>query len=303
MKKRSLITKLALSGVALAATAATLATSTYAWYTSNTSVDASNVIAGSADSGDSSILISTTGTGGWSQSVKYAENAFASVGLIPLQIQEDGSLKKFGSSTEIGASAGEKEYLEFTLYFKTSKTTDNVPLYLKSMTIVNSAELPKQDNLLNGADVKDIGNKELGITKTSDVYTKNIVNALAYTITTGESETTYGKDKTSFEKVTNTTAYKPASTWISSSCTEEEGGATNAHSYYEQVMGTALDASLKKDDLGSGAEKLIACLNANGTKASVTFRFYLNGNDVDCFDACKGQTFSVALSFSSKASE
>ena len=52
--------KLILSGTALAAVAATLGTSTYAWYTANETVSATNINGASAGATDASIFISKT---------------------------------------------------------------------------------------------------------------------------------------------------------------------------------------------------------------------------------------------------
>ena len=56
------LTKLAMSGVALAAVAATLGTSTYAWYVTNSTATASNIIANTQATSSSNLLISKDGT-------------------------------------------------------------------------------------------------------------------------------------------------------------------------------------------------------------------------------------------------
>ena len=48
----------------------------------------------------------------------------------------------------------------------------------------------------------------------------------------------------------------------------------------------------------------VGVINAGATKyeiLAVTFYFYLNGEDVYCFDACKGQTFEISLEFTTVA--
>lgn len=287
MKKRSLITKLALSGVALAATAATLATSTYAWYTSNTSVEAKNVKVSSEATGSSSIFISTDGSK-WSQAVSFEDGAFDSTKLVPLQIgTDDGKLYGFndGHVSSTAASAG---YLEFTLYFKTAKTDGAVPLYLESLTLTNKDELTPFDNLLNGASGSD-----LGISSSEINYTKNIIKSIAYTI-----ETTACDD--SFTKLDGKTAYSPLLSWLDG--TADSAYATDAHKYYNAVMGEK--GALSETDTAERtteavANTQIAALSGEGTTATVKFRFYLNGADKDCFDACKNQTFSISLKFNS----
>ena len=86
MIKKNLV-KLALSGAALAAVAATLGTSTYAWYTTNPTVSANNIVGASSDTGSSSIFISKDSEADkdWSASVTFGDTAFASASMLPLQ--------------------------------------------------------------------------------------------------------------------------------------------------------------------------------------------------------------------------
>lgn len=305
MKKRSLITKLALSGVALAATAATLATSTYAWYTTNTSVDANGVTGSSASSGDASIFISKDGSTNWQQSISFTAEEFKNLAMIPVQLSKtDGALYPLTSAGALSATAAttKVDYLEFSLFFKTAATSKNVPLYLQSLTIKNTKDtLVEYDNLLNGQ--TSTTDRPLGIDGTSAKYTKDIVNAISYTITSDISETTYGDKNTEFTKLDGKTAYNPTkvSGWVSS--IKENGSATDAHAYYEAVSNKKLTSGQKTEDATDGvANQLVACLNSDGTAAKVTFRFYLNGTDKDCFDACKGQTFTVDFKFNSTGS-
>ena len=68
------LSKLILSGAAVAACAATLGTSTYAWYTTNTEVSANDIVGASAGVGDASISISGTGNAGtWKNSITYGQ--------------------------------------------------------------------------------------------------------------------------------------------------------------------------------------------------------------------------------------
>ncbi len=296
--------KLIMSGVALAACAATLTSTTYAWYTTNTEVTASGLTAGSAASGDSSILISKTGESGtWVQNITDLE-ATGTPSLVPLMLNTtDGKLYAAASTVNeqkkivLAQSAStNSSFVEFDLFFKTSATDKNVPIYLKSMTIANAAE--SQDDLTAWENLNN-GKTDAGISKAATSYKKDIVDALAFTITTVDSETTYGTDQT-FTKLDGKTAYKPISGWVTSLGTT--GDATDAHAYFNALdANKQLDSAISTDNSTAiGANTLICCLKADGTAAAkVTFRFYLNGSDPDCFDACKGQNFTLALSFTS----
>lgn len=304
--------KLIMSAAALAACAATLTSTTYAWYTSNTEVSASGLQAGSANSGDSSILISKTGESGtWLQDITDLA-ATGNPTLKPLMLNtDDGKFYTVASSVgtdgKIGLSTtpenGTSSFVEFSLFFKTSATDENVPIYLKSMSISNAdTALDSWENLNNGKE------GDIGINNDAQTYQKDIVDALAFTITTVDSETTYktgsGDSKTdqTFTKLDGKTAYKPISSWVSSLGTT--GGANDAHKYFNALDKTETkklsDAVTSDNSKEIDPNKMICVLNANGTTAAkVTFRFYLNGSDVDCFDACKGQKFKLTLSFTS----
>ena len=69
MKK--LTRKLFLSICTLAICAVTLVSTTFAWYTTNTEVSASNINGASAATGTSSLLISKNGSD-WAQSISFA---------------------------------------------------------------------------------------------------------------------------------------------------------------------------------------------------------------------------------------
>ena len=298
--------KLIMSAAALAACAATLTSTTYAWYTTNTEVTASGLTAGSASSGDSSILISKTGENNtWMQNITDL-TAKTQATLVPLMLDStDGKLYPVsntvnteGQITLSTTAATKSSFVEFDLWFKTSATDNNVPIYLKSMTIANTAssidDLPAFENLNNGKD-------EAGINKTATSYKKDIVDALAFTIqTNSDSETTYGKNSP-FTLLDGKSAYKPIGGWMTSLGTE--GEATNAHTYYNKLdSNKQLAESISTDNSAViDSDKMICVLKNDGTKAHVTFRFYLNGSDVDCFDACKGQNFKLSLSFTSSS--
>ena len=95
--------KIALSCTALAASAATLATTTFAWYTSNAKVSASNITAGTSDTGASTLQISTQLTQNYGSAIDFAKPGFqgsdnnnnlddSSIDklLVPVQYGNDG---------------------------------------------------------------------------------------------------------------------------------------------------------------------------------------------------------------------
>ena len=296
MKKRSLITKLALSGVALAATAATLATSTYAWYTSNTEVSATGMSGTAASTGDASVLISADNVD-WSQSVDVATSSDS---LAPLQVTAAGSFVDLdGAATE--------NYLKVTLYVKTTATggANTVPLYLNNLTITNKVSTAGTGvaNYLKGA--KNSEGEALsqavcgGVDPSKSTYWVDAVQAvwMNFTSTSVSNANVNQYDLAACEgtQVTSTNVTTP-----------------NALTYLNAVQGTNYTKGKKGKDTGSqsdlaiatekklgatGSELVVANLAADGTATTLEFYFFLNGWDEYCFDACKGQSFDVTLSF------
>jgi hypothetical protein len=301
MKKN--LVKLALSGAALAAVAATLGTSTYAWYTTNPTVNANNIKAGTSDTGSSSIFISkdpgTTKT--WSSTVTFGENDFSSVKLTPLSYATGGQFKAIVSSTgDLGsAQAGGTAVLSTTLYFKSSKVaSDNAQkVYIKSIAIENTTtdqdadtaglQLPAADNLLYDASSDESTG---GVADNAATYTVDFRRSLAMAVV-NEADTV----DTSF--TLDNAAYRKSQTITESVST----GAAQA--YYNAVM---------DKDLTGGAVTAAAALtkSANPTPIAtlptdgvaydtVVFYIYLDGASEWCYDACQGQNFKIDLQFTS----
>ena len=321
MKKN--LTKLALSGVALAAVAATLGTSTYAWYTTNPTVNANNIVGASSDTGSSSIFINkdhlvdgkVSGKNPvWSSTVTFTGNEFnLSTGkLIP--VQPTGTTGTFQTvkpgNPLVTASADGNDVIKFELNFKGSKiaqTADAINVYLKSISITNTTPtaLPQTDNLLYGqtydhdsdADTPEIAYAKdaVGVDNTAGVYSVDFVKALGLQIDAAD-----GNDDQTFSL---------ASYQADSGNTEAAEGVPtatdHAHDYFNAVMDT--DYTDAQITAGQALTKVlyktpIATLNKDGQTAStVTFYIYLDGWNDFCYDACQGQNFKINMSFTSDA--
>ena len=139
--------KLIMSAAALAACAATLTSTTYAWYTTNTEVSASGINGSSAASGDSSIFISTDKEN-WSQQVDLSSVIANNSTLVPVQLLGDGTYKTMAADGT-QASLPNNAILKFSLYFKTAATSKDIPVYLSALNVKNTAtQLNAVDNLL-----------------------------------------------------------------------------------------------------------------------------------------------------------
>ena len=316
MKKN--LTKLALSGVALAAVAATLGTSTYAWYTTNPTVSANDIVAGTSDTGSSSIFISKDKgtTKNWSASVKLTSADFvtSNPSLVPVSYGKTGKFATLNTSTGAlndAATAG-ANVAQVTLYFKSSKTSSAQSIYIKSITVENTTadvdnktdgkQLPTADNLLylqkHGEPEADYTAAEVGVTSSDATYSVDFREALAMAVYNAGAQASTGSFDKAFslaDRKTNTDA-NPAPTGVLSTGKAQE--------YYDAVMETNLASGGAKTAAGTMATEYagaaIAVCPVNGTDyATVNFYVYLDGASEFCYDACQGQQFSIDLQFTS----
>lgn len=282
MKKMSKLTKkLLLSALALGLAVVTLTTTTFAWYTSSTTASATKGSASTSGStADSSLMISKDGsTFGTSVELDSVETS-----LIPVQ----------WASTEFQTKDGDgvntNNYYEFTLYFKATSDVA-VPVYISDLAIKNAkasiTDLTAYDNLVSSSVSTD------GLPNDSK-YAVDVVSALDMVVSAGKK----GADASTF----TTTSYKLDKTGLAP-LGFGSSETPNANAYYDTFMeaDTASEASTYNGALiGLARNTVIGTIEA-GQILQVTFRIYLNGWDANCFDACRGQSFSVGLTFSSSA--
>lgn len=301
MKK--LMRKLVLSCFALGLAVVTLTTTTFAWYTSNTEAS-TNAVQGNTSSASSSdtLLVSATGENNtWSNTCTPEVN-----NAVMLPVQYNGSnytyvlTQKQVDALETAQTAGSNDYLKFDVYFKTTKNEGTlnaeIPVYIKSVTISNTGTLTDFDNLLAGQSIDGA--------PTGAVYTVDMTRALNMVTTSLE-----GANASDAKNHLDLTG-------VSTPLASEKGlsDAVDAIKYYNAVMEddlsvqaentkatkvTTTDGNYDVINLGS-----LICTTASSEGVAavysilkVSFVIYLDGWDQYCFDACKGQTFSVALSF------
>lgn len=302
--------KLIMSAAALAACAATLTSTTYAWYTTNTDVNANGISGATASSGDTSIFISKDHEE-WGQTVTITADDtngnFKSASLIPLQNSVAGAA--FGAMTQLdGTTAGIKNnVLTFDLYVKTAATTNEAPidLYL-SKFIVTANAVTTSDNLLNG--------KTVTSGSSLDTYGIN-------TTTTGSvtSVKNYGIDATRALSMTTVASYDGGTAvnglYDLANCGTKidstgaaAGEGVNALKYYNSVMNKelAIPVDYTKNLVSFNSENSykIGEVDQTGNKyTTITFTIYLDGWDDYCFDACKGAEFTVNLSFTTESTK
>ncbi len=296
---KALKRKLFLSVASLAVCAATLVSTTFAWYTSNSEVSASGLNASSAASTDSLLLISRTGEKGtWGNSVDLSDiDDYTS--LMPVAYTAgdgttQGSFNTFGDGAVAGA-ADTTDYISFDLYFRGGS---ELPVIVKSITITNknAASLPAKDILADAG----------GLDSTSTAtYTVDVLRTLM--VETTSVVVTKGSNGDATVKL-----YDPEK--LNTIATDSLNGKTtagtdyNAHVYYNAVTGNTIETTSENIDdatklATTGTTKLelgttpVAAAAGDLTYLKVTFKIFINGWDYACFDAVQGQNISIALNF------
>jgi hypothetical protein len=320
------LTKLAMSGVALAAVAATLGTSTYAWYVVNPTANVTNVQASTANAGDTSILVSKDGSN-FSGKIAFGANDFNGSGVfannnraafVPVRPIEkvDGTAFYTGDVLDADATTSNTSnaYLKFSVWVKAAKAGDvSVKLSATNTTGVDAshttATLPTQYAY------QDVTSS---ITATN-TFTVDAINALrtAVFIDAATTATVYETDKIAYQsnysadskystlslgQVNDTTKKTGTATLIDADgVTSTSESLKGAHLYYAQVM-TELPVTTTDNVTVTSATNISdVTLAAANTAVKLTFVVWLEGGDDLCFDACGGQTFEFGLQFDAVA--
>lgn len=309
MKK--LVRKLALSCVALGACALTLASTTYAWWTTNTEVGATNIQGQASTTGDASIFISKDDGLNWAQSVDMTDKMFAKdennevtttlnfLNLSPVQLvntAETGATPVYEFKTLENGAAPTGAVLQFDLWFKTAKTTTDVVIYISDIVLSNTAtdvaETAYFDNLLANTTGDNVG-----VDRTASKYWVDITKSLAMW-TKAENGTNAFIDLQTFDTSPLTD--------VGITQDESDNYTPDALAYYNEVMGSneskganVVPLITPQTALSTTARTPVVTVPSTGGKVKVTFYIFLNGWDEYCYDAVKGQGFKINLGFSS----
>jgi len=274
--------KLILSCAALAAVATTAVSTTFAWYTSNTTVTASNITAASQNSGDDMLLIADgiqrSGAGTQQSPYTYAEIttiddlkwgtsvsnvtethyelkplAYNSVAknLTDYKGDPTAALPEENTPTEADWNSTTAGYVTFELYFKNAATSSTT-LYVKDLTVTNNsaAALPAKsivDLAANYAKfgmtyTEQAGYKTAAGAAASNSYTVNALRVLAVDVESQQITAAAGNGA-----VTETTYDLEG---LAGSMTDTLTGAAsfNAHTYYNTIMETKIADGLTTAD-------------------------------------------------------
>lgn len=319
--KKSRIAKFALLGASAAALAATLSTSTYAWYVSNKTATVGTATGATAGStADGSILLS------WDNNVDHYyreitwtdDNAPSSVAntisgafltsLVPLYYNAtddsfesvetyklttdtaiDGTktyYTKSGSGTSITYSEVNSPVVgSIATYYERAKESTTTTggyiqfsMYIKADATTNVTITPTFANTTSSESVQAL--KQLAYVATGGVterspFIVNSFDAMYYSLAVDDA-------------APSAVAATPASTAIAGAVKPAA-----AHTYYEAVTGEEIAAKYKVEPATSGS----FTVQATTTAKKLTWTIWLAGNDVDCYNSCAGQSFTVAFTY------
>ena len=263
--KKSRIAKFALLGASTAALAATLTTSTYAWYVSNkqATMSAGSGSTGSAGS-DGSILLSWTGNEGkWFKSISFTDADAADYKTVnPLQpVHYDTD--NFYGITSTGAKGGvSADYITFTLKIKSDAATAQSPVNVTPvMTITTTRQDTNHGQVAYVADGLPTGEENGG------TFVVDAKKALYVQQTVGSANPTY-------------------------MVVDSQGTGGDAHEYYTAVTGNTPWVSAPVATTGLGQISL-----TSGAAVDLTYVIFLDGGDLDCFNSCAGWDITFSLTY------
>jgi len=313
------LTKLALSGVALAAVAATLGTSTYAWYVTNSSATVTGVQGSAQAGGLGNVLVAQKssaqgalnghGTFEKTQAINTTNMAqtTTAAGLVPYTPVSaadstavtstaatllNGDTKWVDSkAVELTTGKAGKAYLEFDVWvLSTDATKVNFNFSIENTTAA--------DKITQQVAYAATG---IGTTTQGTKFAVNIVDALriAYTqydYTEAQANSTTASDGTPANSSVFFDSSKATdATGVATGATFVDASSFDAHSYYHAVLG-ASDKILEAGPTVNGIKAQEITLT-KGVESRLHFYVWLEGTDAQCFDSCSGQSFNIGLEF------
>ena len=297
--KKSRITKLALSGAAVAALAATFSTSTYAWYVSNKEANVTKTSAntGSANA-DSSVLLSWSSSANFGKEINFTTSPNApTISSLAFQPVHEDSSSFYGVGTDgysraTSAATANTQYLQFTLYAKTESATGvdvTVSFTMNNTTVANSS-------INQIAMVDATKGAPTGIAQGANFY-KDAIDAM------------YVRQSYTVADTPTTETIAASSLLNSSTLTSGKAAGGNAHDYYKNVQGWDADGDGTYDHTlwaeaapavtqkNSADITAFSTVHLTTTALAITYTIWLDGGDTDCFNSCANQTIDFAIKY------
>lgn len=301
MKK--LTRKLFLSVAALAVCAATLVSTTFAWYVSNSKATVSGVAgstAGTEVSGNLLVAENTT-TEGTDKAGAYTQDLVLTINGGPLQPVTKATAADDANNVEIGDWVDKEG--------KAAVESDKGKNYMQVKFWVMSTKAQAVNfsyEVTNKTDADDV-KKQKAYTATGapvaqgTEFAVDAVNALRMNITATAPATSGGENINADLGVAETATIKTAAETTALFTANSTG---DANKYYQQLLGKIPYGCEKTVDTVTTAESPAApntdvetvYLAAN-TEVLMTITIWLEGTDKDCFDSCISQAFDFKFIF------
>lgn len=315
--KKSRIAKLALMGASITALAATLTTSTYAWYVSNKTANV-NPVTGSTAAGTSDNTIAVSTTGARNDFHKTISLANKSTGLSPVlrknaTLTATGTvgaayygLNEAGSNVVLKDSAETGGWYTYEFYMLASVNCSVSAVLTVTNTTTNFTTLTQRNYSNEGT-----GNNKITGVDVGETFTIDALQAcrMSLAIETGAFASTatdaaYGKADQTTVPAEYTGLVSDVATVVAPAANTTGYGTVHpsagAHDYYEFMTNKTLDDTTK---VVYGANPAVAntglttfSLTAN-TPVRLVYSLWLDGASDLCFNACQGQTLSVAFDY------
>ncbi len=326
--------KLILSCAALAAVATTAVSTTFAWYTANTDVNAKGLTASTESLDDATLMISLDNWN-WGSTVDLT-SIFANTNKLKPVDYTAGSaigaraatIKPWNASTNAlsdTAATENTDYVRFTLFFK-SADTGSINVKNTKFNIRRTTE-----TLTEKVKLSNTGNPVTGSTYTIDVLRALVVDVDVQNGHEASSEPANaeaGFTAGEFAAITTGTSAAGSHTSYSfdglaagdSAATTTTGW--NAHTYYNAVknlpQGTqgqeGYKAAIATDKSSSESQTAVTSITqfasdvlgntgagsltlGSASVLAVTYTIYLDGWDTYCFNACQNQTIALDLDY------
>jgi predicted ribosomally synthesized peptide with SipW-like signal peptide len=275
--KKNLTRKLALSAAAMGVAALSVTTTTYAWFTSNSTATASKVSGTVVDAGEGNLLVSTDAIT-WSSKATFAANNTL---LSPVQVKASDN-----SYTNLDGQDGLSGTKSYTVYFNVSNVAKGSSVHMKVNLSGFSTAVPQ--TLLADAGTADGA-------KAGQTVTVGLEDVLAMTIT--------DKNLPNNATATQTEGIKSPLSGKAYRYKEETPVDADAVVYYNNLLGKEIArpndyaSQYAETTLMGGTDAtdfILYTLGEEQTNAvfGLTFTFFIDGWDYQCFNAVANSAFT-----------
>lgn len=273
--KKNLVKKLALSAVTMGVAALTVTTTTFAWFTSNTSATASSIKATTVGAGEGNLLISTDAKN-WATSATLDDHSATK--LAPTQLK-NGEFKELDGTT--GNSANTVSY---TLYFSVSNVAKGakIQMNLSDLKFGADTEPTYEQKLLADAGADAKAGSKVSV-KYGDVLAMRIADAALpedATATAQENQpgTLFASGAKNYRYRAEDTSGADAVTYYNNILGKEisRPGANDTDYKFETTYLSTADSKIDIYQLGAEQDSAVFGL---------TFTFFIDGWDAQCFNA------------------